>query len=98
MADSPVIWAQGLTKRYGDSVALAGIDLTVPAGTVFGVLGPNGAGKPVTGLRHLFASRGIVNRARPGRGTGNGATSPERLERCPPLRTVTAPQPAAQRI
>ena len=45
MADTPVIWARGLTKRYGDNIALAGVDLAVPAGTILGLLGPNGAGK-----------------------------------------------------
>ncbi|MBY8874995.1 ATP-binding cassette domain-containing protein [Micromonospora sp. PLK6-60] len=40
-----VIEADGLRKRYGDTEALAGLDLTVPAGTVSAVLGPNGAGK-----------------------------------------------------
>ena len=42
------IEAQGLTKRYKDVVALAGVDLTVPRGTVLGLLGPNGAGKTTT--------------------------------------------------
>ena len=37
--------ARGLTKHYGDVVALDGLDLSVPTGTVLGVLGPNGAGK-----------------------------------------------------
>ncbi len=45
MTDTPVIWAQGLTKRYGDNIALAGIDLAVPEGTILGLLGHNGAGK-----------------------------------------------------
>jgi ABC-2 type transport system ATP-binding protein len=36
---------EGLRKRFGDFVALNGIDLVVPTGTVGGVLGPNGAGK-----------------------------------------------------
>ncbi len=40
-----VITAVGLVKRYGDVTALAGLDLTVPEGTVLGLLGPNGAGK-----------------------------------------------------
>jgi ABC-2 type transport system ATP-binding protein len=39
------IRAERLAKRFGDVVALAGIDLEVPAGTVLGLLGPNGAGK-----------------------------------------------------
>ena len=42
----------GLRKRFGDVVALDGIDLSVPAGTVFGLLGPNGAGK-TTAVRVL---------------------------------------------
>ncbi len=44
----PAIVASGLVKRFGDVPALDGIDLTVPAGTVFGLLGPNGAGKTTT--------------------------------------------------
>ena len=47
-----MIEAEGLTKRYGDTQALAGIDISVPAGTVLGVLGPNGAGK-TTAVRIL---------------------------------------------
>ncbi|MEM9034983.1 MAG: ATP-binding cassette domain-containing protein, partial [Actinomycetota bacterium] len=39
------IQATGLVKRYGEVVALAGLDLDVPEGTVLGLLGPNGAGK-----------------------------------------------------
>jgi daunorubicin resistance ABC transporter ATP-binding subunit len=46
------IEVEGLTKRYRDVEALAGIDLAVPAGTVFGLLGPNGAGK-TTAVRIL---------------------------------------------
>ena len=37
--------ASGLTKHYGDVVALDGLDLSVPTGSVLGLLGPNGAGK-----------------------------------------------------
>ncbi|MET8276867.1 ATP-binding cassette domain-containing protein, partial [Streptomyces sp. NPDC005077] len=42
---NPAIAANGLRKSYGDKTVLDGIDLTVPAGTVFSLLGPNGAGK-----------------------------------------------------
>ncbi|MGH3565684.1 MAG: ATP-binding cassette domain-containing protein [Pseudonocardia sp.] len=44
--------AEGLAKRFGETVALAGVDLAVPTGTVFGLLGPNGAGK-TTAVRIL---------------------------------------------
>ncbi|MGH8946454.1 MAG: ATP-binding cassette domain-containing protein, partial [Acidimicrobiia bacterium] len=47
-----VIRARGLVKRYGKVVALEGLDLTVPEGTVLGLLGPNGAGK-TTAVRVL---------------------------------------------
>src|SRR5881398_4022050 len=43
-----VIEAKGLVKKYGDLVAVAGIDLEVHAGEIFGFLGPNGAGKSTT--------------------------------------------------
>src|SRR2546426_1424829 len=43
-----VIEAKGLIKKYGDLEAVAGIDLEVRAGEVFGFLGPNGAGKSTT--------------------------------------------------
>jgi ABC-2 type transport system ATP-binding protein len=52
MADIPAIEAEGLTKRFGATQALAGIDLSVPAGGILGLLGPNGAGK-TTAVRVL---------------------------------------------
>ena len=42
------ISAAGLTKRYGQALALDDLDLTVRAGEVYGYLGPNGAGKTTT--------------------------------------------------
>ena len=52
MPTIPAIEALGLVKRYGDKVALGGVDLVVPKGTVTAVLGPNGAGK-TTAVRIL---------------------------------------------
>src|SRR5438270_1394680 len=43
--ETPAIHTQGLVKRYGRVMALAGLSMTVPRGEVFGFLGPNGAGK-----------------------------------------------------
>lgn len=40
--------AQGLTKSFGDTKALCGVDIVVEPGTVLGMLGPNGAGKTTT--------------------------------------------------
>ncbi len=51
--DAPAVRADGLTKRYGRTVALDHLDLEVPAGQVLGYLGPNGAGKTTT-LRLLL--------------------------------------------
>ena len=39
---------RGLVKRFGENHAVDGIDLTVPAGTFYGLVGPNGAGKTTT--------------------------------------------------
>lgn len=54
---APAISCRGLTKRYGDVLALDHLSLDVPTGSVFGFLGPNGAGKTttlrlLTGLAH----------------------------------------------
>jgi daunorubicin resistance ABC transporter ATP-binding subunit len=54
MSDTPAIRAEGLVKNYGKTRALTGLDLAVPAGTVYGLLGPNGAGK-TTAVR-VFAT------------------------------------------
>ncbi len=42
------IRAEGLVRRFGDNVAVAGVDLEVARGEIYGVLGPNGAGKTTT--------------------------------------------------
>lgn len=49
--------ATGLEKRFGRKLAVAGVDLAVPRGCIYGVLGPNGAGKTTT-LRMLL---GIID-------------------------------------
>src|SRR5262245_50756290 len=43
--DTYAIRAEGLVKRFGNTVAVNGVDLNVEHGTVVGLLGPNGAGK-----------------------------------------------------
>jgi ABC-2 type transport system ATP-binding protein len=60
----PIVITNGLTKRYGDRLAVDGVGLTVRRGEVYGFLGPNGAGKTTT-LRMLL---GLV------RPTGGEAT------------------------
>ena len=47
-ADEAAIRTLGLSKRYGESVALSSLSMTVPRGQVFGFLGPNGSGKTTT--------------------------------------------------
>src|SRR5262245_48439259 len=46
--NTSAIAVSGLRKAYGDKTVLDGIDLDVPAGTIFSLLGPNGAGKTTT--------------------------------------------------
>ncbi len=50
---APPVEVRGLVKRYGELTAVAGVDLTVRAGDVYGYLGPNGAGK-TTSLRMML--------------------------------------------
>jgi ABC-2 type transport system ATP-binding protein len=51
------IEARGLVKRFGNTLAVDGVDLSVPEGAIYGILGPNGAGKTTT-LRMLL---GIID-------------------------------------
>ena len=45
---TPAVEIRGLTRRFGDRVAVDGIDLSIARGEIFGVLGPNGSGKTTT--------------------------------------------------
>jgi ABC-2 type transport system ATP-binding protein len=58
------IWTSGLTKRYGDLVAVDGLDLEVQAGEIFGLLGQNGAGKTTTILMLLGLTEPTEGKAR----------------------------------
>ncbi len=58
--DSPVVVARKLTKRFGERVAVDGIDLDIPAGGCFGLLGPNGAGKTTT-LRMILGQSPVTS-------------------------------------
>ncbi|MFI0422913.1 ATP-binding cassette domain-containing protein [Spongiactinospora sp. 9N601] len=73
---APAFEAEGLTKRFGDTVALNGIDLAARPGTVLGVLGPNGAGK-TTAVRILAT----LLRADGGRATVGGLDVVRHAER-----------------
>jgi ABC-type multidrug transport system ATPase subunit len=53
MHEAPLLSTRGLTRRFGNIVAVDGLDLEVRRGEVFGLLGPNGAGKTTT-LRMLL--------------------------------------------
>ena len=50
---TPAIEARGLVKRFDGTLAVDGVDLSVPEGAIYGILGPNGAGKTTT-LRMLL--------------------------------------------
>ncbi|WP_254864583.1 ABC transporter ATP-binding protein [Halovivax gelatinilyticus] len=65
----PILTTDGLTKRFGSTVAVGDLDLTIDAGTIYGFLGPNGAGKTTT-IRLLT---GLTN---PTSGTGTIAGQP----------------------
>ncbi len=77
---APAVRARGLTKTFGDVIALDGVDLDIPTGQIHGLVGPNGAGK--TTLLGL-----LLGLSRPGSGTlevlgttvARGASVPDRV-------------------
>jgi ABC-2 type transport system ATP-binding protein len=60
----PVILTSGLSKRYGDQLAVRDLTLEVAAGEIFGFLGPNGAGKTTTILMLMGLSEPTAGTAR----------------------------------
>jgi ABC-2 type transport system ATP-binding protein len=75
-----MIEAEGLTKRYGDTLAVDNLSFTVAPGRITGFLGPNGAGKTTTmrlilGLDRPTAGRVTVN-GRPFDQASQPTTSP----------------------
>ncbi|WP_374193749.1 ABC transporter ATP-binding protein [Glaciihabitans sp. dw_435] len=83
-----VLLIEGLVKRFGETTAVAGIDLSIHAGSFFGIVGPNGAGKTttlsmVTGLLRPDAGRVFVHGAdvwaNPAAAKRNMGVLPDRL-------------------
>ncbi|MFC4495276.1 ATP-binding cassette domain-containing protein [Streptomyces ovatisporus] len=79
MDTDDVIVAQGLHKDYGAKKALAGVDLTVPRGTVQGLLGPNGAGK--TTLVRVLATLARLDAGRASVAGFDVADEPDQVRR-----------------
>ena len=63
---SLAIQTEGLTKRYGNTLAVDGLNLDIPTGQFFGLLGPNGSGK--TSTIHMLSTL-----IRPSQGTAQVA-------------------------
>src|SRR3954463_12995173 len=73
---SPLIHARGLTKRFGEFVAVDAVDFDVAAGESFGFLGPNGAGKTST-MRMIGCVSPVTSGTPRGVGMGPGRDGPK---------------------
>ena len=78
-SDDPIIAVRDVVKRYGETLAVDGLDLTIWPGEIFGILGPNGAGKTTTleMLEGLRAPDSGVMRV----GGFDPVTAPEKVHR-----------------
>lgn len=76
---SPLLVAQGVTKKYGDFIAVSEVDLIVFPGTIHSVIGPNGAGK--TTLFHSLTGRVPIT-------SGSIRINSEEISRLPDYRRV----------
>ena len=61
--EQKIIEMQGLTKHYGNKIAVNNLDLSICQGEIFGLLGPNGAGKTTTILMLLGLTEPTAGRA-----------------------------------
>jgi ribosome-dependent ATPase len=81
MKTAPVVSVQDVVHRYGKSVALQGIELTIPAGKMVGVIGPDGVGKST--LLGLIAGAKQLQRGRMEVLGGDIASASHRRDACP---------------
>ena len=89
-----MIEVRGLTKRYGDKLAVDDLTFTVRPGIVTGFLGPNGAGKSTT-MRMILGPGRADRRARRPSTAGRTASTPRRCTRPAPCWRPGRPTPAA---
>ena len=68
------IETRGLSKRFGHQLAVDGVDLAVPRGSVFGFLGPNGSGKTTT-IRLMLGLAAATGRLGAAAGPGDAAAA-----------------------
>ena len=92
----PAVQTDGLTRRYGDVLAVDGLDLTVERGEVYGFLGLNGAGKTTTIRMLLGMIRPSAGHASPARDAACGAAGAARGTASATSSTPPLPTPASR--